>query len=240
MAKSPVRYQALIQIQRFFMIVGFLAVGGIALILARVAGYGPPDAHGLASQGLDPSAFDRQIAIISGHSGYDSGAVCTDEAGQTILTEAEVNAAVSILAAERLRRAGADVTILEEYDERLEGLQVDVLLSLHVDSCIDTSGYKAAHHIYSPIPRTERRLVDCIDQHYAAETGLALHPNTVTHNMTEYYAFSRVDPLTPAVILELGFLGGDQELLTQRTPTVAKGVADSLLCFLAGETAASE
>jgi N-acetylmuramoyl-L-alanine amidase len=240
MTRSPVRQQALIKIQRFFMVVGFLAVGGMVLILARAAGYGPPDVYGLAPQGLDPSAFDRQIAILSGHAGNDSGAICTDEAGQTILTEAEVNAAVTVLAAERLRRAGADVTILEEYDERLEGLQADVLLSIHADSCIDASGYKSAHHVYSPIPRTEQRLIDCIDQHYASETGLELHPNTVTHNMTEYYAFGRIDPLTPAVILELGFLGGDQELLTQHTPIVAKGVADSLLCFLAGETAADE
>ena len=50
--------------------------------------------------------------------------------------------------------------------------------------------------------------------------------------MTQYHAFRRVAPDTPAAILEMGFLGGDRQLLTEQADTVARGIADSLLCFL--------
>ena len=226
------RRAAILRIQRIFATISFAAFLGIAVIAARIFGMELPWNQRPDTQGLVVASFNRQVALISGHAGYDSGAVCTDAAGNVIVTEAEVNAQVSQLAADLLRRAGADVVVLEEYDPRLNNLQADVLLSLHADSCIEASGYKAAYYSRSFIPETEQRLLACIDQHYAAATGLTLHSDTVTHNMTEYHAFRRIARQTPAAILELGFLGGDQALLTTEAARVARGVADSLLCFL--------
>jgi hypothetical protein len=74
--------------------------------------------------------------------------------------------------------------------------------------------------------------VRCIDDIYATTTGLSRHADTITHDMTLYHAFRRIDPATPAAILEMGFIGGDQEMLVNRADLVAKGVSDSLLCFL--------
>ena len=76
--------------------------------------------------------------------------------------------------------------------------------------------------------------LDRHDQNYPTATGLSHHPNTVTHDMTEYHAFRQINPQTPAAIIELGFLGGDHELLVHQPELPAKGVADSLICFLAG------
>jgi hypothetical protein len=50
--------------------------------------------------------------------------------------------------------------------------------------------------------------------------------------MLDYHAFNRIDPQTPALILEMGFLGGDQELLTAQQDRVADGIVASLRCFL--------
>ncbi|NJN83882.1 MAG: N-acetylmuramoyl-L-alanine amidase [Caldilineaceae bacterium] len=215
------------------MTIGFVALLGIGLIVARVFGFGMPGLNGVAPQGLVSAVFDKQISLISGHAGSDSGAICSDSNGQLLLTEADVNASIAAQVAERLRRAGADVLVLEEFDDRLTGLHADVLLSLHADSCIDASGYKAARHSNSPIAGIEDRLLACIDQHYGPTTGLPRHPNTVTHDMTRYHAFNRVAATTPAAILEMGFLGGDQQLLTRDSALAAAGIADSLLCFLA-------
>jgi N-acetylmuramoyl-L-alanine amidase len=192
----------------------------------------PQSVNSVTSQGIVLPVFNDQVAFISGHSGNDSGAICTDGAGNVIITEAEINTEVANRSAELLRKAGTDVVILEEYDPRLANLQVDVLLSLHADSCIDASGYKAAYYTYSTIPDAEKRLLECIDTHYPAVTGLSQHANTVTHDMTEYHAFRKVAPSTPAAIIELGFLGGDQDLLRNQADVVARGVVDSILCFL--------
>ncbi len=229
------RRNSLQRLQRIFLLILGIAILGIALIGGRIAGFGLPNLDGTPAQGFVPGLFNKQIALISGHAGSDSGAVCEDETGRITLREVDVNARVAELAARRLRRAGADVMILEEYDPRLAGLRVDVLISLHADSCVEASGYKAANHVNSPIAVEEGRLLACIDQQYAAATGLAHHPTTVTHDMTEYHAFNRIAPDTPAIILEMGFLGGDRTLLEERPQFVAQGVADSVICFLGGE-----
>ena len=229
------RHNALNQLSRVFLLILLVTLAGMAWILAQAFGFGLPDASGLRPQGVVAAAWNREVALISGHAGNDSGAVCEDAAGNVLVTEAAINARIASLTAERLRRAGADVTILDEYDSRLEGLRAAALVSLHADSCIEASGYKAAVHAFSAIPATNERLLACIDQNYPAVTGLPHHPNTVTHNMTEYHAFKRIDPSTPAAIIELGFLGGDQTLLVNQPELAAKGVADAILCFLAGE-----
>lgn len=229
------RHDALNQVSRIFLIILLVSLAGMALIIAQAFGFGLPDASGIRPQGVVGKAWDRQVALISGHAGNDSGAVCEDAEGAVLVTEAEINANIAQLTAERLRRAGADVVILDEYDEQLQGLKSDVLISLHADSCIDASGYKAAVHTFTAIPATNDRLLACIDAAYPAATGLAHHTNTVTHNMTEYHAFRRIDPMTPAAIIETGFLGGDRVLLTAQAALAAQGVSDAILCFLEGE-----
>jgi N-acetylmuramoyl-L-alanine amidase len=234
------RHDTVERTQRIFVWIFFLAVIGIGAIAARTAGLYPTGAQGLARQGVDTNAWNKQVALISGHAGNDSGAICEDANGQPTIREADINAQVARLAAERLRNAGADVAILDEYDARLEGLRADVLLSLHSDSCIDESGYKSSRYVNSAIPEQSDRLLACINLHYAAASGLVENLDTITENMTEYHAFKRIDPQTPAAILELGFLGGDNDLLANQQELVAKGVADSLLCFLDGGPQATQ
>lgn len=228
---NTVRRGTLQRLERFFVILSFAALLGMVVLGAASLGL-EPDWDAAVPRALRPPAWGTQVALVSGHADFDSGATCTDADGTVTLSEVDVNARVTELAAELLRREGATVLVLEEYDPRLAGLEVDVLLSLHADSCIDASGYKAASYVRSATAAADAALLACIDRHYAEETGLPHHPNTVTHDMTEYHAFRRIAPTTPAAILELGFLGGDQELLTAQTERVARGVAASLLCFL--------
>ncbi|MCB0113875.1 MAG: hypothetical protein R2873_04700 [Caldilineaceae bacterium] len=226
-------------LQRIFALISFLLVATIALLAGQALGLVPQDLLAFANPArLLPQR--PQVALISGHAGYDSGAVCTDAADNVTLTEAEVNARVADLAAQRLRRAGIDTLILEEYDPRLENLDAALLLSLHADSCIELTGYKAANRVSSSVPEEDGILMACIEQHYAAATGLQPHPNTITHDMTAYHAFRRILPGTPAAILEMGFLGGDQNLLVNSADSVAAGVAESVACFLAEKEAMNE
>ena len=218
------RRHSLQRIQRLLLLICFIALLGVGLIAARIFGFGGP--------GLIGAVLGKRVALISGHAGYDSGAVCQDADGNVTVTEAEINANIASLVAERLRRAGAEVLILQEFDDQLTNLQADVLLSLHADSCIDATGYKAASAQNSPIQTAEDRLIACVDHNYPAATGLTLHKFTITHDMTDYHAFRVIQPQTPAAILELGFLGGDQKLLTQQPERAATGVAESILCFL--------
>ncbi len=170
----------------------------------------------------------KEIRLISGHWGYDSGALCADG-----LAEVDVNRRVSELSAEMLRAAGARVAILSEYDSRLEGLEADVLVSIHADSCVEMSGFKVARWVDSPRPERDDRLVQCLVERYATLTGLGFDRLRVTENMTQYHAFRKIAPTTPAAIIEMGYLGGDRALLAEKPRTPALGIAEGVGCFLA-------
>lgn len=176
------------------------------------------------------AAEGRRVGIIAGHSGNDSGAICEDG-----VIEQETVAQIAERVADRLRRAGAAVDVLEEYDARLEGYVADALVSIHADSCIERSGFKTARSQASRQPEVEDRLLGCLNSTYAAATGLTFDFNSITADMTGYHAFGRIAPQTPAAIIEVGFLRGDQKLLVEQADLPARGISDGVLCFLEAE-----
>jgi N-acetylmuramoyl-L-alanine amidase len=50
--------------------------------------------------------------------------------------------------------------------------------------------------------------------------------------MTYYHAFSEIDPVTTAAIIEAGFMNMDYRLITEETDLVADGIVAGILCFL--------
>lgn len=217
------------QISHWFM-VGVLALaGGIAVVMAAqgvtgwVAG---------AEAGATPTPIPhmRRIGIVSGHRGYDSGTVCADG-----LTEAEVNFDHAVRVAGLLRAHGFEVDVLDEFDPRLDGYRALALISIHADSCAfindRATGFKVAGKAHADLNEEDKRLVACLTEHYARATGLRFHSNSITHDMRQYHAFRKIDPATPAAIIETGFLYLDRVLLTHRADRVAQGIVEGVLCF---------
>jgi N-acetylmuramoyl-L-alanine amidase len=169
------------------------------------------------------------VGLVSGHKGYDPGAVCEDG-----LTEAEVNYAVALEVVELLGRRGVQADLLDEFDDRLADYQAEALVSIHADSCTiaGATGFKVARVTNSAIPEAEDRLVACLNQEYGTYTGLPQHPGSITDNMTSYHAFNEIAPLTPGAIIEIGFLLDDRLLLQYKPKVIARGIAAGILCFL--------
>jgi N-acetylmuramoyl-L-alanine amidase len=169
------------------------------------------------------------VGIVAGHKGNDPGAVCPDG-----LSEAEVNYRVALEVVDLLERRGVQGIVLDEFDERLQELKADALVSIHADSCTfpGLTGFKTARVTDSAIPEAEDRLVLCLNQEYGAYTGLPQNPATITDNMTNYHAFREIDRLTPGAIIEIGFLLDDRDILEHKPKIVARGVAAGILCFL--------
>ncbi len=178
---------------------------------------------------LIPSDFFQgpQVAIISGHRGFDSGAVCQDG-----LMEALVNEEIATRVVDLLKKEGVSAILLDEYDPRLQGLHARALLSIHADSCIQQSGFKVASAEQTIIPRQDQMLVDCLRQKYSEATGLTFRATAITKDMTQYHAFQRVAADTPGAIIETGYLGGDRALLVDDPDRAAAGIAAGILCFL--------
>jgi N-acetylmuramoyl-L-alanine amidase len=183
---------------------------------------------------VTPTPTAPIVAIIVGHRNNDSGAIC--EGGPYDGTqEVQITTKVTEELVPRLEDNGYTVITLDEFDQRQYGLQASALVSIHVDSCVQyegTTGYKVARSLNSAIPDIEDRFVQCMEQEYSRVTGLTIHAGSITHNMTNYHAFNKVDLNTPAVIIEVGFLYYDHDLLVNEPDRIAVALESGISCFL--------
>ena len=220
------RQRAALTARRVFLIM-ILATVAIGLWVAQQstqAGTGPGWLQPFFNT-TQPVAEPR-VGIIAGHRGNDSGAVCPDG-----LTETEVNQKVAEAVATSLRAENLRVDVLDEFDPRLSGYEASAFVSIHADSCsVNMTGFKVANAENGS--DASKRLAECLWTRYETETGLPRHPSTVTKNMTQYHAFRKIAEATPAAIIEIGFLSGDREYLTQHADRVAAGVVKGVECFL--------
>lgn len=199
----------------------------------------PPASLSTAQPTGTPGARPR-IGIVAGHWGFDPGAVCPDDG----LTEEKVNLRIATLVQQYLIAEGYQVDLLQEFDPKLDGYQAMALVSIHNDSCIyvddEASGFKVAAAKSTLFPEKANRLTTCLVDRYRKTTGLSFHYNTITDDMTEYHAFTEIDPDTSAAIIETGFLNLDKVKLTQHPDLIAKGVTAGILCFVRNEPVPSQ
>lgn len=176
------------------------------------------------------------VGIVAGHWGNDSGAVCSDG-----LTEVEINLDVATRVQEKLTRAGFDVDLLQERDERLPGYNALLLVSIHSDTCeyIDdnATGFKVAASLAGSAQEKAQRLVACLSNRYQQATGMRFHPASITAHMSNYHTFNEIHHDTTAAIIETGFMNLDRQMLTQNSDRVAEGVAQGVLCYIYNESA---
>lgn len=183
------------------------------------------------------------IGVVSGHAGPhpdsgldDPGATCPDG-----LTEAEINSEIARRVVTGLEGSGFKTVLLEEFDARLDGFRGSALVSIHADSCAaindEATGFKVSAAIDTAVPGRSQRLVACMADRYGRATDLRYHPSSVTLDMTEYHTFFEIDSLTPAAIVEVGFLFLDRDFLTEHPEKAARGIVDGLLCFVNNEPA---
>ena len=198
----------------------------------------------LAFQATETAAFPTPtprprplIGIVVGHwddNSKDPGAVCPDG-----LTELEVNQGIAARVEQILVDNGFDVDLLREFDPQLQGYRSLALVSIHADSCQyvndEATGYKIAAALSNQYPERATRLTACIKDRYAKATGLNYHPGTVTNDMSSYHAFDEIDGNTNAVIIEVGFLNLDRQLLTKGQDQIASGISDGILCYIRNE-----
>ncbi len=178
-----------------------------------------------------------RIGIVAGHSGNDSGAVCSEALGS--YREVDINLNVATLVKQKLAEQGFDVDLLAEFDTRLENYRALALVSIHADSCEyindQATGFKLAAALSTKYPEQTTRLTTCLKNRYAAITGLQFHSGSVTGDMTDYHAFNEISPDTPAVIIETGFMNLDREILTQHPDIIANGIVSGILCYVRNE-----
>ncbi len=177
----------------------------------------------------------QRIGIISGHRGRDSGAICQDEWGNVLLREVDINFAVAERVVARLKALNYAVDMLDEVDPRLENYRAAALVSIHANTCYDfgeyVSGYIVAISEARPRIGIDAFLRECIAINYGARVPLR-RSFTLTANMTNNHAWQKIHPLTPGMILEMGYMLADQAVLTEDPDLLADAITAGILCFM--------
>lgn len=167
------------------------------------------------------------IGLIAGHRAFDSGTSCDDG-----LTEVEITDSVSERVAEELRLTDIDAETLDEFDPRLENYSATALISIHVDSCEFINEFATGYKIAGSPYIDSSQLSICIQQMYGDLTQLSYHTNSITPHMANYHAFNKIGFETPAIIIEIGFLNLDRQILTRDSDVVVDGLVEGINCFL--------
>ncbi len=116
----------------------------------------------------------------------------------------------------------------------------DAFVSIHADGNLDSTirGFKVAPP-WRDFSGKSRELSDMIERKYLDQVGFPQDP-LITRNMRGYYAFSwwRYDhalhPMTPAVIVETGFLTNptDATVLVNNPQVPAQALAEAIVDFM--------
>ncbi|HSJ25063.1 MAG TPA: N-acetylmuramoyl-L-alanine amidase [Longimicrobiales bacterium] len=249
--------RALSQIMRPVLALGTVLVAG-AFVAFSPGGATPravpgepaldgPTGPELAPMAAADTSRDRtgpvRIALQAGH--WRAAEAPDEQAGLRAngtraagVAEWEVNLAIATRAARLLEDAGYEVEILPTTIP--PAYRADLFISIHADGNPNTtvSGYRAA------APRRDRTglasdFAALLNSEYGAVTGLPFYP-TLTRRMTSYYAFNSrrythaLDPATPGVILETGFLTSprDRRVIVDAPERAAAGIVAAVLKFL--------
>ncbi len=194
------------------------------------------EASGLNNLQTPTPEIDLHVGLVVGHWGHDIGAICPESLGGH--REVDINYTIADLTRQYLQAEGVEVDLLKEFDDALEGYEGSALISIHADTCDyipeEGTGFKIAEAVDNKRPEQAARLMACLKNRYGNLTGLR-YDHRITPDMTSYHAFSEVDPNTPAVIIETGYMNQDRELLTQQPSLVAQGVTEGIMCYLKRE-----
>lgn len=163
----------------------------------------------------------NRIGLFVGHhqSDTDRGAVCADG-----LTERSINGSVANSLVADLTEQGYTVDLFYDFDSALSGYRADLLLVLHTRECIEDSlsGYRVIN-VNNP-----ETLDQCLS---AYETATDLERLVNPSYMQWYSQFNTIAESTPVLLIEMGMLEADRELLTTEQHRVVEGLANTLTCF---------
>ena len=184
-----------------------------------------------------------RIGIISGHRGRDSGAVCEDGWGIANLIERDINFVVAEGVVANLKADNFTVDLLDENDPRLDNYQATALVSIHANTCQDfgelVSGFIVSKADSRPDYGADALLRECIALNYAAYVPLQ-RSFVETADMTDYHNFRIIHPLTPAIILEMGYMLADRDILVNEPDLLAHAITVGIHCFLGASGAVPE
>jgi N-acetylmuramoyl-L-alanine amidase len=181
-----------------------------------------------ASDGEDTSSH---IGILAGHWLDSTGDVCPDG-----LSEADVNLEVANQLTQLLKDMGYEADLFPEFDLALLNYKARALVAIYSGSCLASpaapSGFKIGSSLTAANPDTTNTLAVCLAEAYQEKIKLPFTYEIINPDHHAYHIFRDIDKSTPAVLIEIGSLYADRQLITSHSNRVAEAIMSGLMCFL--------
>ena len=178
-----------------------------------------------------PEDTSNHIGLLAGHWKDSSGEVCADG-----LAEADVNQAIANRVAQSLTDMGYKVDIFPEFDLALLNYHSAVLVAIYSGSCANNpfppSGFKISSSLTAKQPEQTDNLAICLAEQYQKTTKLPFSYEVINPDHPSYHIFRDIHPDTPAVMIEVGSLSTDRNIIISQTESVSDGIVAGILCVL--------
>jgi len=175
-----------------------------------------------------------RIGVIAGHWQSTPGEVCSDG-----MIEADVNYDFAKRVVSLLEENGYAADLFPEFDLEFLNYEGAAFIALYTGSCADTplppSGFKVGGSLTAQNPEVVDALATCLSSEYQKATNLPFTYEVINPDHSSYHIFRDIHPSTPAILLEMGSLKTDRQILTRQADKAAKGIVEGLLCFLHGQ-----
>jgi len=172
-----------------------------------------------------------RIGILAGHWQNSTGEVCADG-----VIEADINYNIASRIKMNLEEKNFQVNLFPEFDLDLLNYEADALVAVYSGSCLQSplppSGFKIGTSLTAEYPERSNDLAICLAENYRNFTHLPFTYEIINPDHSSYHIFRDIHPNTPAILIEIGALSTDRDLITNRSNSIAEGIAAGILCYV--------
>jgi len=172
-----------------------------------------------------------RIGVLAGHWQNSTGEVCADG-----VIEADINYDIASRIKLNLEEKNFQVNLFPEFDLDLLNYEADALVAVYSGSCLQAplppSGFKIGTSLTAENPEKVNDLAVCLAENYQNYTNLPFTYEIINPDHSSYHIFRDLHPNTPAILIEIGTLSTDRDLITNRSNSIAEGIAAGITCYI--------
>lgn len=178
------------------------------------------------------------VGIVAGHYGFDTGYQCGSDLN--FVRETDVDLRLAVMVRDYLENMGYSVDLLQEFDPALSNYTGLALVSIHTNRCDTTdmslSGFYVTGGGPNSYPSETKRLNDCLAYNYEKYTGLDYLGQNYDTTDQMLYSFDTVNDYTTVSVIHTGYLSNDYRAFSEQTASLAKGIAEGIICYVEDST----
>ena len=172
-----------------------------------------------------------RIGILAGHWQNSPGEVCADG-----VIEADINHDIASRVKLNLEETMYKVDLFQEFDLDFLNYEADALVAVYSGSCLESppppSGFKIGTSLTTENTEEVNNLAVCLGENYQNHTDLPFTYEIINPDHPSFHIFRDIHPDTPAVLIEIGTLSTDRDLIINRSNSIAEGISAGIRCYV--------